>query len=80
MRFTGGDHADQKRVMTPAEAIRCGSTHIVMGRPILQADDTSLAIQRFFTQVQGVDYIPQHKYAFEKMLFSGDWKDILSYI
>ena len=37
----GGD--DQKRVMTPAEAARAGSTHIVVGRPILQAPDPAAA-------------------------------------
>ena len=33
----GGD--DQKRVMTPADAARAGSTYIVVGRPILKAAD-----------------------------------------
>ena len=30
---------DQKRVMTPREAAQAGSTHIVVGRPILQSPD-----------------------------------------
>ena len=30
---------DQKRVATPAEAVRDGATHLVVGRPILAADD-----------------------------------------
>jgi hypothetical protein len=30
---------DQKRVMTPADAARAGSTYIVVGRPILKAAD-----------------------------------------
>ena len=30
---------DQKRVMTPAEAIWAGANHIVVGRPIIEADD-----------------------------------------
>ncbi len=34
---------DQKRIMTPADAARAGSTHIVVGRPILQAPDPATA-------------------------------------
>mgnify|MGYP000851768285 FL=1 len=34
---------DQKRVMTPADAARAGSTYIVVGRPILQAADPATA-------------------------------------
>jgi orotidine-5'-phosphate decarboxylase len=33
----GGD--DQKRIMTPADAARAGSSYIVVGRPILKAKD-----------------------------------------
>ncbi len=45
----GGD--DQKRVMTPAEAARAGSTHIVVGRPILQAPDPAAATRDIITQL-----------------------------
>ncbi|WP_043582976.1 orotidine-5'-phosphate decarboxylase [Geminisphaera colitermitum] len=37
----GGD--DQKRIMTPAEAARVGSSYIVVGRPILKAADPAAA-------------------------------------
>ncbi len=37
----GGD--DQKRIMTPAEAARTGSSYIVVGRPILKAKDPAAA-------------------------------------
>jgi orotidine-5'-phosphate decarboxylase len=30
---------DQNRTATPAEAIRAGATHLVVGRPVLRADD-----------------------------------------
>jgi len=38
---SGGD--DQKRVMSPAEAARAGSSYIVVGRPILKAADPAAA-------------------------------------
>ena len=39
VRFVDGDVGDQKRVMTPAQAKEIGSDYIVVGRPILKADD-----------------------------------------
>ncbi|MDX5377135.1 MAG: orotidine-5'-phosphate decarboxylase [Halomonas sp.] len=35
---------DQRRVMTPAEAMAAGSTHLVVGRPVTQADDPMAAL------------------------------------
>jgi len=80
VRFAGWESGDQKRIKTPAEAIRSGATNIVMGRPILEAENTSETIERFFREIQDMSYISEQKYSFEKMLFTGDWKDILSYI
>ncbi len=37
VRPAGSAKGDQKRVMTPGDAIRAGSDHIVVGRPIWQA-------------------------------------------
>ena len=39
VRLTGTDRGDQKRVSTPADAIGAGASHIVVGRPITQADN-----------------------------------------
>jgi orotidine-5'-phosphate decarboxylase len=39
IRPAGSDTDDQRRVMTPVEAVRNGSTYLVIGRPITQADD-----------------------------------------
>jgi orotidine-5'-phosphate decarboxylase len=39
IRPKGSDHGDQKRVVTPAQAIRNGSSHLVVGRPIVGAPD-----------------------------------------
>ncbi len=39
VRPAGADVGDQKRVATPAGAVQDGSTHLVVGRPILEAAD-----------------------------------------
>jgi orotidine-5'-phosphate decarboxylase len=39
VRPAGSGHDDQARVVTPAEAIAAGATHIVVGRPITEARD-----------------------------------------
>jgi orotidine-5'-phosphate decarboxylase len=43
IRPAGADTGDQQRVMTPGRAIAEGATYIVVGRPILQADDPAEA-------------------------------------
>jgi len=39
IRPTGTALGDQRRVMTPSEAVRAGASHIVIGRPITGASD-----------------------------------------
>ena len=53
VRFAGGDVGDQKRVMTPEEARRAGSDHIVMGRPITAAPDPVSAYERAVREFTG---------------------------
>ncbi len=43
VRPAGAAVGDQKRVATPAEAVRDGATHLVVGRPILAAADPAAA-------------------------------------
>ncbi|MCK5676508.1 MAG: orotidine 5'-phosphate decarboxylase, partial [Verrucomicrobia bacterium] len=38
-RMPEGDVGDQKRVATPSFAVEQGATHLVIGRPIVQAED-----------------------------------------
>ena len=39
IRPAGSDVNDQKRIMTPADAMQAGSSYLVIGRPITQADN-----------------------------------------
>ena len=43
VRPAGAAQGDQKRIATPAQAIADGANHIVVGRPIWQADDPAAA-------------------------------------
>lgn len=39
IRPSGDAHGDQKRVMTPRDAVQAGADYLVVGRPITQASD-----------------------------------------
>lgn len=43
IRPAGSAKGDQKRVMTPVEAVAAGASHLVIGRPITGADDPASA-------------------------------------
>lgn len=49
--------ADQKRVVSPAEAIRTGSSFLVVGRPITRAASPSEVLQEFSREISGVNQI-----------------------
>ncbi|HEX6125887.1 MAG TPA: orotidine-5'-phosphate decarboxylase [Pyrinomonadaceae bacterium] len=42
---------DQKRVMAPREALLEGADYLVIGRPILNAPDRSLALRRIYEEI-----------------------------
>ena len=46
IRFPESEPGDQKRVGSPYQAARDGATHIVVGRPILEAQDPHAAARR----------------------------------
>lgn len=52
IRPAGADHGDQKRVVTPADAIRCGSSHLVVGRPIVGAVDRQAAARAILEEMR----------------------------
>jgi orotidine-5'-phosphate decarboxylase len=54
VRPTGTDRGDQKRVMTPADAIRAGADALVVGRPIRNAADPAAAADAIVHEMAAV--------------------------
>jgi orotidine-5'-phosphate decarboxylase len=52
IRPAGSDHGDQKRVTTPADAMRAGASHLVVARPILGAVDRRKAALSILAEMQ----------------------------
>ena len=59
VRPVGADLGDQKRVMTPAEAISEGADHVVVGRPIHRAADPRAAALAILDEMRS----PQARHA-----------------
>jgi len=51
VRPAGSDHGDQKRVLTPAEAIRAGADYLVIGRPVTKASDPLAALNAIAAEI-----------------------------
>ncbi|HYO99871.1 MAG TPA: orotidine-5'-phosphate decarboxylase [Pyrinomonadaceae bacterium] len=55
VRPAAASHDDQKRVMTPAEAVRAGADYIVVGRAILNAPDPVRAVREIVSEMERAD-------------------------
>jgi orotidine-5'-phosphate decarboxylase len=51
VRPAGQGHGDQIRVVTPAEAIAAGASHIVVGRPITAANDPAKEAEEILAEM-----------------------------
>ena len=51
IRPAGDDPGDQRRVVSPAEAVALGSDYLVMGRPVTAAPDPLAALQRVHAEL-----------------------------
>jgi len=52
IRPAGAAHGDQKRVMTPADALAAGASHLVVARPIVAAPDRAAAAQAILAEMR----------------------------
>jgi orotidine-5'-phosphate decarboxylase len=51
IRPAGADKGDQKRVMTPKSALAAGSSHLVVARPIVKAEDPLAAARAILAEM-----------------------------
>lgn len=54
VRPAGADEGDQKRIATPAGALKAGADHIVVGRPITGAPDPVAAARAILDEIKTV--------------------------
>ena len=52
VRSAGAGKGDQKRVATPAEAIRAGANHLVIGRQVTRAADPAAELARILEEIR----------------------------
>lgn len=52
IRLQRGKRNDQRRVMTPEEAIRAGVDYIVVGRPVMEAKDPMAAVREIIGEME----------------------------
>jgi orotidine-5'-phosphate decarboxylase len=51
IRPTGSDVGDQKRIVTPAQAIKAGADYLVVGRPVVEAADPKAAADEIVAEI-----------------------------
>ena len=52
IRPQGSDSGDQKRVMTPGQAIAAGASHLVVARPIIGARNPKMAAEQILQEIE----------------------------
>jgi orotidine-5'-phosphate decarboxylase len=52
VRSAGAAAGDQKRVSTPADAIRSGASYLVIGRQVTRADDPKAEVVKILQEIR----------------------------
>jgi orotidine-5'-phosphate decarboxylase len=52
IRPAGSATGDQKRIMTPAKAIKAGADYLVVGRPVVEAGDPQAAADQIVNEIE----------------------------
>jgi orotidine-5'-phosphate decarboxylase len=52
IRPAGSEKGDQKRIMTPGDAIKAGVDYMVIGRPIVAAEDPKAAAEAIVAEIE----------------------------
>jgi orotidine-5'-phosphate decarboxylase len=53
IRLAGSTRDDQRRVATPADAVRAGADYLVVGRAVTRAQDPAAALATVLAQMDG---------------------------
>jgi len=57
IRAAGTDREDQKRVATPADAVRAGADYLVVGRAVTQAEEPAAALSAVLVEVEDAESV-----------------------
>jgi orotidine-5'-phosphate decarboxylase len=59
IRPEGTSASDQARTSTPAVAVRAGADYLVIGRPVIEADDPAAAMDQIMAEVNGAAQVAE---------------------
>lgn len=54
IRPEGSDVGDQRRIMTPQDAVKAGVDYMVIGRPITRSENPALTLQQINQSIKGL--------------------------